>query len=52
MLRIVGHLDFDVILPSVFQSETEKLVKYETSCENVRHVRAQGELRFHLLEVP
>ena len=37
-----GYLECDV----VFLTETDKLVKYD------EYVRAQGELRYHLIEVP
>ena len=29
MVIMVGYFDFDVVLLSVFQSETDKLVKYD-----------------------
>ena len=41
---MVGYLDCDIVLLSV-------LVQYDV-IHNVRHVRAQGELSYHLIEVP
>ena len=44
---MVGYLDCDIVLLSVFRKNLLNMTSYV----NFRHVRAQGELSYHLIKV-